>query len=145
MRGGAGAAVGLDHVAVDLDGALAERRQVDHRAQGAADQALDFLGAARLLAARGLAVHARVGGARQHAVFGGHPALPAALEKGRHFFLDAGGAQHPGVAAFDQHRAFGVAGVVTRNADCAQLVGLAIAGPHNVLSFLCSWTAEPRQ
>jgi hypothetical protein len=55
-RGGAGAAVGLQHVAVDLQRALAERLQVDHRAQAAADQPLDLLGAPRLLAARRLAV-----------------------------------------------------------------------------------------
>ena len=41
-RGGAGAAVGLDHVAVDGDLPLAERRKIDDRAQAAADQALDL-------------------------------------------------------------------------------------------------------
>ena len=40
---------------------LAEARQIGDGAEAAADQALDFLGAARLLAARGLAVGARVG------------------------------------------------------------------------------------
>ena len=49
-RGGARAAVGLEHVAVDGDLALAERLQVDHGAQRAADQALDLLRAAALLA-----------------------------------------------------------------------------------------------
>jgi len=49
--------------------------QVEHRAQRAADQALDLLGAAALLAARRLAVAAGVAGARQHAVLGSHPAL----------------------------------------------------------------------
>ena len=50
-RRGAGAAVGLQHVAIQGDGALAERLQVHHRAQLAADQALDLRGAAGLLAA----------------------------------------------------------------------------------------------
>ena len=77
-RRGARAAVGLQHVAVDRDRALAERLQVDHRAQRAADQALDLLRAAGLLAARRLARRARMGGARQHAVFGRDPALAAA-------------------------------------------------------------------
>ena len=53
--GGAGAAVGLDHVAIDRDLALAERLQVDRGAQAAADQALDFHRAAALLAGGGLA------------------------------------------------------------------------------------------
>ena len=73
-RGGAGAAVGLDHVAIDGDLPLAERRQVDDGAQAAADQALDLDRAAALLAGRGLAPRALRGGARQHAVFGGDPA-----------------------------------------------------------------------
>ena len=60
----------------------------------AADQALDFLGAAGLLALGRLARGAGVGRARQHAVFGGDPALALAAQEGRHVFLDAGGAQH---------------------------------------------------
>jgi hypothetical protein len=65
-----------------------------HGAQAAADQALDFLGAAGLLALGGLARGARVGGARQHAVFGGDPALALAAQEAGHRLLDAGGAQH---------------------------------------------------
>ena len=133
--GGARAAVGLNDVAIDLDGAFAQRLHVDHRAQCAADQALDFLRAARLFAARGFAVHARVGRTRQHAVFGGDPALPPAFEKARHFFLDARSAQHLGIAAFDEHRSLGVSGVTARDADGAQLVRLAIAWPHKCAIF----------
>ena len=59
---------------------LAQRLHVDHRPQGAADQALDFLRAARLLARRGLAPAAGVGGARQHAVFRRDPALALAAQ-----------------------------------------------------------------
>ncbi|MNC93180.1 hypothetical protein D3C83_97510 [compost metagenome] len=47
-RRGARAAVGLDDVAVDGDLLLAERRQIDDGAQRAADQPLDFQGAAAL-------------------------------------------------------------------------------------------------
>ena len=49
-RRAARAAVGLQHVAVDADRALAEPREVGHRAQAAADQPLDLLRASRLLA-----------------------------------------------------------------------------------------------
>ena len=49
-RRGAGAAVGLQHVAVDGDLHLAHHREVGDRAQRPADEALDLLGAARLLA-----------------------------------------------------------------------------------------------
>jgi hypothetical protein len=86
-------------------------RQVEHAAQRAADQALDLLRAAALLALGRLAVAARVGGARQHAVLGGHPALAAAALVRRHLLLHRGGAQHARVAEGHQHRAFGMAGV----------------------------------
>ena len=74
--GGARAAIGLEHVAIDDDLLLAERGEVGDGAERAADQALDLLRAARLLAGRGLAPRALGGGARQHAVFGRHPARP---------------------------------------------------------------------
>ena len=82
-RGAAGAAIGLDHVAIDGDLAFAQRDAIDAGAQGAADQALDFLGPARLLARRRLAPVAGVGGARQHAVFRRHPAQAGVLEERR--------------------------------------------------------------
>ena len=71
---------------------------VDAGAQRAADQALDLQRAPALLAARGLAVVAGVGGARQHAVLGGDPAFALAAQEAGHLVVDAGGAQHAGVA-----------------------------------------------
>ena len=109
-RGGAGAAIGLEHVAIDADLPLAQRRQVGHRAQRPADQPLDFLGAAALLAARRLAVGAGMGRARQHAVFRGDPAAPGVAQEGRHPLFHRGGAQHMGVAEADEAGAFGVFG-----------------------------------
>src|SRR5690606_20093482 len=91
-------------------------------------QALDLERAPALLAAGGLAVAAGVGGARQHAVFGGDPALALAAQEWRNPLLDAGRAKHPGVAEADQHRALGVAGVAAFEARFAQLVGRAAAG-----------------
>src|SRR5207248_2619890 len=73
--GAARAAVGLDHVAIDLYGALAQLLQVDDGAQAATDETLNFLRAAGLFAARRFAPRARVGGAREHAVFRGEPTL----------------------------------------------------------------------
>src|SRR5947209_15143966 len=57
-RGAARAAVRLQHIAVEVDGPLAERLEVDDAAQRAPDQSLDLDGAPALLAARGLAVRA---------------------------------------------------------------------------------------
>jgi hypothetical protein len=93
-RGRAGAAIGLEHVAIDHDLALADRGQVDHGAKRAPDQALDFLRAARRLAGGDLAAIALMGGARQHRIFGGDPALAGAAQPGRTLFLDGRGAEH---------------------------------------------------
>ena len=77
-RGGAGAAVGLEHVAVDGDLALAERDQVADRPQRPADEPLDLLGPAGLLAPGRLPCDPLGGGAGQHRVLGGDPALAGA-------------------------------------------------------------------
>ena len=89
----------------------------------AVDLSPTLVALARERAPRGLAITAGVGGARQHAVFGRHPALATALLVARHLLFDRGGAQHLGVAKLDQHRALGVHGVVARDAHWAQLGG----------------------
>ena len=94
--GGAGAAVGLDDVAVDPEGALAEGLHVDDRPQRAADEALDLVGAAGGRPPRPASRwRAGDGGAGQHAVLGGDPALALALQEGGHPLLDAHGADDP--------------------------------------------------
>jgi hypothetical protein len=98
---------------------------VGHGAKAPADQPLDLLRAARLLARGRLARAARVRRARQHAVFRGHPAASLALEERRHLLLDARGAQDLGVAHLDQHRALGVARVLAVDANGPQLPGSA--------------------
>ena len=135
-RGRAGAAVGLDHVAIDGDLAFAERGEIDHRTQGASDQPLDFHRAAALLAGRSLAAGAFGSGARQHAVFGGDPAAPLALEPGRQPLFQAGGHQHMGVAELHETGAFGVFDHAAFERDRAQFVDLSAARPHRALSWL---------
>ncbi len=129
----AGAAVGLDDVAVQRDLALAQDPQVDHGAQGAPNQALDLLGAARLLALGGLAPAAGMGGAGQHAVFGRHPALAAAFQERRNAVLHRGRDQHLGVAGGDQAGAFGVAIDPRLEGDGAQDVGGTAGRTHGDL------------
>jgi hypothetical protein len=107
-RRGASAAVGLEHVAVDHDGVLAQRLVVQAGPQRAPDQPGYLLGAAAQAALDRLAVAARVGRPGQHGVLGGHPAEPAAAPPPRHVLGDAGSAQHAGPAELDQHRALGV-------------------------------------
>ena len=55
-----------------------------------------------------LAARALVGGARQHAVFGRHPAAALALEPGRQALLQARRAVHVRVAELDEAGALGV-------------------------------------
>src|SRR3546814_5675549 len=64
-RRGAGAAIGLDDVAVERDLTFAKRLEIDDRAQAAADQPLDFLRPSRLLALGRFAAAAGVGGDRK--------------------------------------------------------------------------------
>src|SRR5262249_54817689 len=129
-RGRARAAVGLDHVAIDGDLALAERREIDHGAQAAADQALDLDGAAALLAGRGLAPGPLQGGARQHAVFRRDPAARLALEPGRQPVLERRRHQHVRVAELHEARPFGIFYDATLECDGAKLVGLSAARAH---------------
>src|SRR5690606_4078725 len=86
-------------------------------------QALDLQRASALLAARGLAIGTGVGGARQHAVLGRYPALALAAQEGRHLVVDAGGAQHAGVAEADEDGAFGMAGEAALGAQGARPLG----------------------
>ena len=99
---GAGAAIGLYDIAVNHYGVFPQGLQVCPGAQGAPYQALDLVGAPALPTLGGLAARAFVGRARQHAIFGGHPALASALQKRRHGVLEAGGAQHLGAAKLHQ-------------------------------------------
>ena len=116
--------------------------QIDHGAQAAADQPLDLLGAARLLAGRRLAARALVGGARQHAVLGGDPAFAAALEPGRQALLEARRAQHVGVAELDQAGALGMHGDRALEGDAAKLVGFAFRWTHEGIVPVLEWCAE---
>jgi hypothetical protein len=110
IDGAAGAAVGLDHVAIDSDLTLTKRLPVNPGAQAPSDQPLDLDRASALLARGGLAPHAGVGGARQHTVFGGDPALAGIAQERGHPFLQRRGAEHVRVADLDHAGAFGMFG-----------------------------------
>ena len=125
--GGAGAAIGLDDIAIELDGALAQAPQVHRLPKRAANQALDFHRATTLLAAHGLAIGAGVGGARQHAVLGSDPAATAAAQEAGHLILDAGRAEDAGVAKLNQYGTGWVFGELAGEAHLAQFVGRSTA------------------
>jgi hypothetical protein len=123
---GAGASVGLEDVAVEDDGALAEGLHVYDAAQGAADEALDLVGAAADLAAFGLAGGAGESGAREHAVLGGDPAAAGVAEPAGDTLLYRGVAEDAGVAGLYEDGAFGHSDVVGGDADGAESVGWAV-------------------
>ncbi len=93
-RSAARAAVGLDHVAVEPEGALAERLEVAHRPQRTSDQPLDLDRAAALLPLRRLAGDALARRRGQERVLGRHPAPARAVEPARHALLDHRRAEH---------------------------------------------------
>ena len=124
-RRGARAAVGLEHVAVDPDGALAERLEVDDAAQRAADQPLDLDGAAVRAPLRDVALLALAGGRGQHPVLGGHPAAALSGHPLRHRLLHRRRADHARAAHRDQRRPGGRAHEAGLDRERPQLVGLA--------------------
>src|SRR5262249_7622521 len=128
--GRAGAAVGLDDVAVDLDLALAEAVEPGHRPQRTTDQALDLVGTAALSAAGGLALGAGAGRAREHAVFGRHPAAPAVAQERRPASLDPGRTEPGGVAEAGHAGALGVLVEAGLEDDRSQGVGGTAGGSH---------------
>lgn len=124
---GARTAVGLEDVAIEDDGALAERLQIDDSTQGAADEALDLMGAAPDFAALGLAGRAGESGTGQHAVLGGNPAAATVAEPGGNALLHGGIAENAGVPSLDENGAFGDLGPAWGEAHGAQLVRRAAA------------------
>ena len=120
--GCASAAIGLQHIAIQMDGALTQFFQIKHGAHGTANEALNFLCAATLFTACCFAVTACVCGARQHAVFSRHPTFTTALFVSWHFFFNRSRAQHACVAKFDQDRAFGMDGKASRYLHFAKLI-----------------------
>ena len=141
-RRGPGAAIGLDHIAVELDLMLAEGLKVGDRPQSPSDQPLDFQCPATLLAARGLAVGAAVRGTRQHAVFGCHPAPSAVAKKMRHAILNRRRAQHMRVAELCQTGSLGMQRHAWFKGDGAEICRRAAGGTcHEALLLLSGYSA----
>ena len=105
---GAGAAIGLQDIAVDLHGAFAETLGVDGGPERTTNQSLDLNASAALFAARCFTVRARVGGCGKHAVFRGHPTPAPPAQERRNPGFDTRGANHLRVAELDKDRARGM-------------------------------------
>src|SRR5918999_5322589 len=124
-RGAASAAVGLEHVAVDPHGALAETLEVDHAAERAPDEALDLDGAA-VGAPLGDAPPLPLTGRRgEHPVLGGGPAAALAGHPARNLFVHARRADHPRAARLDEARPARGANEARDDVDLAEVAGRA--------------------
>src|SRR5262249_11117026 len=128
-------AIGLDHVAIDLDLPLAKGCEIGHCPQAPADQALDLMGTPTLSAPHRFAITPRMGRPRQHAVLGGHPASPTVTQEGRHAVVYRGRAENMSVAKTREARALGILVGSRLQNDGAQLIGRAAIGTHIASSF----------
>ena len=120
-----GAAVGLQHVAVDLHLVFAERLHVDHATQAATDQSADLMRASADLAAHGFTIGAVCSGSRQHRIFRGDPAQAGVLAPTWHACGERGRAHHSRIAAFHKHGSFRNIREMTGDAHRTQLIHLA--------------------
>src|SRR5262249_36787302 len=125
-------AVCLQDVAVEDNGAFAERLHVDYGAEAAADEALNLVGAAADLAALSLAGGAGEGGAGEHAVLGGGPAAAGGGKPGGDALLDGGVAEDACDAGLDEDGAFGHGDEAGSDADGTEGVGGAGVGTEDL-------------
>src|SRR5262249_28646173 len=126
----AGAAIGFEDVAIDRNSPFAEGVQIDDRAEAAADQALNFGGAAVEFAFP-FAPFARAGAAGEHVVFGRDPAAAFALHPVGHFFFDAGRAEDGRAAGLNPDAAGRGPRVATFDFDRAKFVAAATIGARH--------------
>ena len=105
-RRGPGPAVGLEHVAVDHQSALAEPLREQCRAQRSADKPLNFPGstAERPIAPVAVLAALRIG-ARVHLVLCGNPAVSTPLHEVGNALVDRRGAEQDRTPGAVQHRA----------------------------------------
>src|SRR6476646_1140978 len=141
-RGTTRAAVGLQHVAVEIDGALAECLEVDDAAQRAADQPLDLDRPPALLAPRGLPVGALTRRGGQQRVLGRHPAAPGPVEPARYAVLDRGRAEHAGLPLRPEDDPVRLLEEARIGLDRAKLVWPASVVPAHTTSNSATWTCS---
>ena len=97
---GPGAAVRLQHIAVQGNRPLSQRFQVHRLAERTPDQPLDFDAAAIFFNAVTLFPFRR--GCRKHGILRRNPSLPFIPQERRHRFLHAGRTDHPGIPRGNQ-------------------------------------------
>src|SRR5579862_2326026 len=128
-RSATGATVGLQDVAVQVDRSLAERLEIDHRAQRPADQALDLDRPAALPPARRLPLRPVAGRGRKQRVLSRHPATAALVEPARHPLRDRRGTEDAGLPLRPEHHPVRLFEKGRVGDNRAELVGPPAVGP----------------
>src|SRR4030095_5740863 len=113
---------------VQGEGASAQLSEVHRGPERAADEPLDLLGPAALLAPRCLPGRPGVGAPREHAVLRGDPAAGLAQEVRWHPVLDRAGHPHPGVADANLGGTLGVTGLSGGDGAWAEMERASVAG-----------------
>src|SRR5712691_10838142 len=110
---------------------LIELLRLRHRAQRAANQPLDFLGATADPAGGRLALHPCRRGARQHAVLGRHPPLSGVPAEWWYAVFHTGRADDTRPSGLDKDRSFGVYEVIGGYTSRTKLLGKATVCAHD--------------
>jgi hypothetical protein len=117
---------------------FAERLQIDHGAEGAANEALDLLASPRLTPRCRLPARSFGRRPRQHPIFGGDPAPALAFHPRRDPLLKACCAKHVSIPEFDKARSFRMKRESALEANGAQIARLPFRGAHRNL-YLIEW------
>src|SRR6185312_2272887 len=99
----ASAAVGLDDVTINPDGALAELVEFGDGSKGTSDEPLNFVSAPALPPSIHLSWRAGQRGAWQHAVLAGYPSFAGIAQERWHGFFNGGRADDAGITDFNQY------------------------------------------
>src|ERR1700722_9092457 len=132
--GGAGTAVGLQHVAVDGYLHLTHRDQVGHGPKRSADETLDLLGTTRLAALRRLATDPFGGRPGKKGVLRRHPTFATAPQPRGNPILDRRRAENLRTAGRHEHRSGGEDREVPLERGRVPIVGsLAVVGADAIV------------
>src|SRR5690625_900579 len=129
-RRSARATIGLQHVAVEHNGVLAQGREVDNRAQCPANESGNFVGAAPNFPPHGFPTGTRVGRARQHCVLGRDPAQARSFAPPWYALGDGGLTQHLSAAERNQDASLAHVEIVAFNFYVTHLVRTASIQPR---------------
>src|SRR5579883_14687 len=127
---GSCASIGLQNVAIDTDLPLAESLQIDDGAERAANKALNFLAAPRLMSGCGFTACALCRRSRQHPILRRYPSASLPFQPGRNAVFEARRAKDVRIPKLDKARALRVKRESPLKAHGTKIVRLPFGGTH---------------